>query len=56
MQSCLPIVEPMLISVFFPYVLFNFCNKNNSYFYLALIHLPKFKGGQGQTSVILLVS
>ena len=34
---------------------FNFCNKNDSYFYLDLIHLPKFKRGQGQPSVILLV-
>ena len=41
--------------MFFPYVQFNFCNKNISYIYLALIHLPKFKGGQGQTSEILLV-
>ena len=39
----------------FPYMQFNFCNKNSSYFYLALIYLPKFKRGQGQTSVILLV-
>ena len=41
--------------MFFPYVQFNFCNKLNSYFYFALIHLPKFRRGQGQTSVILLV-
>ena len=34
---------------FFLYVQFNFCNKNNSYFYLA-----KFKRGQNQTSVIFI--
>ena len=39
----------------FLFVQFNFCYKNNSYFYLALINLPKFKRGHGQTSVILLV-
>ena len=38
----------------FPYVQINFCDKNNSFFYLALIHLSKFKRGQGLTSVILL--
>ena len=41
--------------MFFPYMQFNFCNKKYSYFYLASIHLPKIKRGQGQTSVILLV-
>ena len=49
MQSGIPIEELMLCCVFFH-------NKNNNYtfFYLALNHLPKFKRGQGQTSVILL--
>ena len=48
MQSCIPIEELMLCCVFF------FHNKNNNYtfFYLALTHLPKFKRGHGQTSVI----
>ena len=41
--------------MFFPYVQFNFCNTNYSFFYLVFIHLPKFKRGQGQTSVILLI-
>ena len=48
MQSCIPIKELMLCCVLFH-------NKINNYtFYLALTHLPKFKRGQGQTSVILL--
>ena len=49
MQSCIPIEDLMLSCVFFH-------NKNNNYtfFYLTLTHLPKFKEGQGQTSVILL--
>ena len=48
MQSCIPIEELMLYCVFH--------NKNNNYtfFYLVLTHLPKFKRGQGQTSVIIL--
>ena len=57
MQSCIPIEELMLCQVFTPYIIMQliFVFRKVAIFYLALIHLPKFQRGQGQTSIILLV-
>ena len=48
MQSCIPFEELMLCCVFCIIRIITIL------FYLALTHLPNFKRGQGQTSVILL--
>ena len=50
MQSCIPIKELMLCCVF------SIIRIITLLFYLALSHFPKFKRGQGQTSVILLAN
>ena len=51
MQSCIPIEELMLCCVCFFII-----RIITILFYLVLTHLPKFKRGQGQTSVILLAN
>ena len=50
MQSCIPIEELMSCCVFFFII-----RIITTLFYLALNYLPKYKRGQGQASVILLV-